>query len=144
MGTFTPYPQWKLGQHTGDPIDFDGTDDIRYFIVTSSYTYNAAHNFVDDLTNHVTGTGAPGTSGAALANETCALDGTTLEFGCDDIAIAQNASGFSNGRTIVFAKWTGTNSTSRLIGRIEEASDFGNVAGDLDIDVNATTGYMTL
>lgn len=35
-------------------IDFDTTD-IRALLVTSTYTFSAAHNFVTDLTNEVSG-----------------------------------------------------------------------------------------
>jgi hypothetical protein len=144
MGTFAVYPQHKLRQNNGTAVvDFD-TDDIRYFIVTSAYTYSAAHDFVDDLTNHVTGTGAPGTSGVAVTGKTFALDGDDPEFIFDDVVIAQNAAGFTNGRTVVLAKWTGTAATSPLIGRVTEATDFGNVDGPLTIDGSATTGWFRI
>lgn len=137
------YPQHKLRQNNGSAVvDFD-TDDIRIFILTSAYAYSAAHDFVDDLTNHVTGTGAPGASGLAVTGKTYALDGDNAEFAHDDVTIAQDAgAGFANGRVVVWAKWTGSAATSPLIMRMTEASDFGNVAGDLIIDGSATTGVL--
>lgn len=142
MGTPTVYAKFKLGQANGAHfIDFD-TDDIRYFILTSAYTFNQAHEFVSDLTNHVTGTGAPGTSGASVTGKTAALDGTTVEVVHDDIVIAQNAGGFTTGRQLVWAKWTGSAATSPLIQCMTEASDFGNVAGPLTFDVDPATGVI--
>jgi hypothetical protein len=141
MAAFTVYPQFKLKQNNGNAVDLD-TDDIRYFILTSAYTYNAAHDFVDDLTNHVTGTGAPGTSGVAVANKTFTLDGDNPEWVFDDIVIAQSGAGFADGRVIVLAAWSGAAATSKLIGRVTEASDFGNVAGPLTFDGSAATGWL--
>jgi hypothetical protein len=143
MATFLLYPQFKLKQHNGSPIDLD-TDAIRYFILTSGYTYSAAHDFVDDLTNHVTGTGAPGTSGVAITGVTFVLDGDNPEFIFDDIVIAQSGAGFTDGRTLVLAQWSGVAATSKLIGRLPEASDFGNVGGPLTFDGSAATGWFNV
>jgi len=144
MGTFAVYPQHKLRQNNGTAtVDYDG-DDIRYFILTSAYVYSAAHDFVDDLTNHVTGTGAPGTSGVAVANKTLILVGDDPAWAFDDPVIAQNAAGFTNGRTVVLAKWTGTAATSPLIGRVTETTDFGNVDGPLTLDGSALTGWIRI
>lgn len=142
MGTPVVYPQHKLRQNNGTAVvDYD-TDDIRLFIVTSAYTYNVAHDFVDDLTNHVTGTNAPGTSGVSVTGKTFALDGDNAEFIHDDLTVLASAGGFANGRVAVWAKWTGVASTSPLIMRMTEASDFGNTGGDLTVDGSATTGVL--
>jgi hypothetical protein len=142
MATPVVYPQHKLRQNNGTAVvDFD-TDDIRIFILTNAYVYNAAHDFVDDLTNHVTGTGAPTASGLAVTGKTFALDADNTEFIHDDVTILQNAGGFANGRIVVWAKWTGSAATSPLIMRMTEASDFGNVGGDLLIDGSAATGVL--
>lgn len=144
MPTPTVYAQHKLKQFNGSAvIDYD-TDDIRIFILTSTYSPSTAHDFVDDLTNHVSGTGAPTSSGLAVANKTYALDGTTAEFIHDDITISQSGAGFTNGRFVVWAKWTGTASTSPLIMYMDNGSDFGNVAGDLIIDGSASTGVLNV
>jgi hypothetical protein len=143
MATFTLYPQFKLKQNNGNAIDLD-TDAIRYFIVTSAYTYSAAHDFVDDLTNHVTGTGAPTSSGVAITGVTFALDGDNPEFIFDDIVISQSGAGFADGRVLVLAQWSGAAATSKLIGRLTEASDFGNTGGPLTFDGSAATGWFNV
>ncbi|HEX8400537.1 MAG TPA: hypothetical protein VF628_02410 [Allosphingosinicella sp.] len=144
MGTPIVYPQHKLRQYNGTAVVDLDTDDIRVFIVSGAYAYNAAHDFIDDLTNHVTGTGAPGVSGLAVTGKTYTLDGAVGEFVHDDIVIPQNAAGFANGRTIVWAKWTGTAATSPLIQYMTEASDFGNVDGPLTFDGSAATGVLAI
>jgi hypothetical protein len=144
MPTPVVYPQHKLRQHNGTAVvDYD-TDDIRYFVLTSAYVYSAAHDFVDDLTNHVTGTGAPGTSGVSVTGVTFALDGDDPEFAFDDPVISQNAAGFTNGRTLVLAKWTGVAATSPLIARLTDTADFGNVDGPLTFDGSAATGWIRI
>jgi hypothetical protein len=142
MSTPVVYPQHKLKQFNGAAvIDYD-TDDIRVFILSSSYTYSASHAFVSDLTNHVTGTGAPGTSGLSVANKTYVLNGNNGEFAHDDVVIAQNAGGFINGRIVVWAKWTGVAATSPLMMVMTEAADFGNVAGPLTLDGTPSPGVL--
>lgn len=144
MGTVAIYPQHKLRQGNGSAVvDYD-TDDIRYFIVTSAYTYSASHAFVSDLTNHVAGTGAPGSSGVSVTGKTFVLDADDPEFVFDDPVIAQNAAGFTNGRTVVIAKWTGAAATSPLICRVTETTDFGNVDGPLTIDGSAANGWFRI
>lgn len=142
MATPVVYPQHKLRQNNGTAVvDFD-TDDIRLFFLTSAYTYNVAHDFVDDLTNHVTGTGAPTASGVAVTGKTLTLDGDNGEFVHDDLTVTASGAGFANGRIVVWAKWTGVAATSPLIIRMTEATDFGNVTGDLTIDGSAATGVL--
>ena len=142
MGTPVVYPQHKLRQNNGTAVvDFD-TDDIRLFVLTSAYVYNVLHDFVDDLTNHVTGTGAPTASGVAVTGKTLTLDGDNAEFVHDDLTITANAAGFTNGRVVVWAKWTGVAATSPIIMRMTEASDFGNGSGDLTFDGSAVTGVL--
>ena len=72
MGTPVVYPQHKLRQNNGTAVvDYD-TDTIKVMIVTSAYTYSAAHDFKDDITNEVSGTnytaGGTAVAGVTLAS----------------------------------------------------------------------------
>lgn len=143
MGTPVVYPQFKLKQNNGNAIDLD-SDTIKVMIVTSSYTYSAAHDFIDDASsNEVSGTGYTA-GGTTCAGITFALDGTTAEFIHNDQTITQNAAGFTNGRTFIWYKDTGNAATSPLIMYMTEGADFGNVAGDLILDGSASTGVLTV
>ena len=143
MGTPVLYNQFKLKQHNGNAIDLD-TDTIKVMIVTSGYTPAQGHDFI----NHATGSQVTGTNytagGAAISGVTLALDGNTVEWIHSDITWTQHASGFTNGRTFVWYHDTGTPATSKLIMYMSEASDFGNVAGDLVLDASATTGVLNI
>lgn len=142
MSTPVIYPQHKLRQNNGTAVvDYD-TDTIRVMIVTSAYTYNVAHDFIDDVSgSQVSGTGYTA-GGTTCAGVTLALDGDNAEFAHNDQTITQNAAGFANGRVFVWYKDTGTPASSPLIMRMTEAADFGNVAGDLTLDGSAATGVL--
>lgn len=143
MGTPVVYPQFKLKQNNGNAVDLD-TDTIKVMIVNSTYVYSAAHDFIDDASaNQVSGTNYTA-GGTAIAGVTLALDGSTAEWVHNDITWLQSAGGFSNGRTYIWYKDTGTPATSPLIMYMSEASDFGNVSGDLVLDGSATTGVLNV
>ena len=142
MGTFTIYNQFMLKQHNGNPIDLD-TDTIKVMIVTVGYTPSQAHAFKSDITNEVTGTNYTA-RGTAIAGVTLALDGNVVEWIHNDITWAQSALGFTNGRTYIWYNDTGVDATSKLIGYMSEAADFGNVLGDLTLDVIAGTGALNI
>ena len=88
-------------------IDWD-TDDIRVCLARSSYTFSAAHDFMDDVT-----TGNENGRSAALASKTVtggvadAAD-TTITAGA---AVACNA--------LIIFKHTGSDATARLIAYID-------------------------
>ncbi len=111
-------------------------DTIKCSISTSTYTYSAVHDFWDDITNEVSGTGYS-TGGSTLATKSTSSADPCV-WDCDDIAIAQNAAGFSNGRNLIFYKSTGVAGTSALICRYGAAADFGNVSGALTIQINSS------
>lgn len=143
MPTPLTYPQFLLRQFNGNAIDFD-TDTIKVMIVTNSYTYNAAHDFINDANaNEVSGTGYTA-GGQAISGVTVALDGATVEFIHNDLTWTQNAGGFTNGRWYIWYKDTGSAATSPIIMRMQETADFGNVAGDLILDGSAATGVLNI
>lgn len=143
MGTPVVYPQFKLRQHNGNAINFTGAG-MKLLIVDGTYTPSNAHATKADVTGEVSGTGYTA-RGIALAGKTLALDGTVLEFAHDDITIPQSAgAGFSNGRTLIWYYDTGSDATSGLVMYDQQASAFGNVAGDLIIDGSAATGVLAL
>lgn len=114
--TFTKYRAFTQKQYNGNAIDFD-TDTIKAALVTSSYTPDGAtHDFFNDITNEVTGSGYTA-GGAALANVTWTYNGTlgAWVLDADDVQWTENASGFENGYRVVLYKDTGTAATSPLI-----------------------------
>lgn len=102
-------------------IDLD-TDTIKVALVTSSYTPNQdVHDFFDDITNEVSGTGYTA-GGASLANKVVSADNTDDEgvFDADDVTWTTST---ITARGAVVYKSTGTASTSPLICYIDFGSD---------------------
>lgn len=138
--THLMYYSVLLGQWNGlsnGVLDLD-TDTIKLAGATNSYTVNQdTHDFFDDVTNEVTGTGYTA-GGATLGSVTLARSTTTVTFDAADVVWSQNAAGFSNGRKFPIYKSTGTASTSRLFSVITADADVGNVTGDLTIQFSAS------
>lgn len=118
-------------------IDF-AADTIKMWFGTSSYTFSAAHQHFGELTNQVSGTNYTA-DGETLANKTTGL--VTVEpcvADADDVVNSQSGAGFTNGRTLVVYKDSGTDNTSWLICRFAAAADFGNVSGALTTQWSAS------
>lgn len=102
-------------------IDLD-SDTIKVAFATSSYTPDVdAHDFFDDITNEVTGTGYTA-GGYTLANKSVTQDNTNNRavFDADDLTSANTTVTF---RYTIFYKSTGTAGTSPLICYIDWGTD---------------------
>lgn len=122
-------------------IDLD-TDTIKVALVTSSYTPNQdLHDFFDDVTNEVSGTGYSA-GGASLANKAVTQDNTNNKgvFDADDVTWSTST---ITARGAVLYKSTGTPSTSALICYIDFGSDKSSAGGNFTIQWNAS-GILTL
>lgn len=116
-------------------IDLD-TDTIKVALVTSAYTPDQdVHDFFDDVTNEVTGTGYTA-GGSSLANKAVTADNTDNEgvFDADDVAWTTST---ITARGAVIYKSTGTASTSALICYLDFGSDKISTAGTFTISWNA-------
>lgn len=116
-------------------IDLD-TDTIKVALVTSSYTPDQdAHDFFDDITNEVVGTGYTA-GGASLANKAVTADNTDNEgvFDADDVAWTTST---ITARGAVIYKSTGTAGTSPLICYLDFGADKVSTAGTFTIAWNA-------
>jgi len=116
-------------------IDLD-TDTIKVALVTSSYTPDQdAHDFFDDVTNEVSGTGYTA-GGTTLANKSVTADNTDNEgvFDADDITWAAST---ITARGAVIYKSTGTPSTSPLIAYLDFSTDKTSSAGTFAVTWNS-------
>jgi hypothetical protein len=126
------YPKFKEALLKGD-VDLD-TADLRVVLVSSSYTYNAAHDFHDDLTNILA------TSASFAASS---LTNGALDFA--DVTI----SGLDTGETAaayVLYVWTGSSATSQLVAFKDDAPELplaGVTGVDVVLQVNAS-GFLAL
>jgi len=116
-------------------IDLD-TDTIKVALVTSSYTPSADnHDFFDDITNEVSGTGYSA-GGATLANKAVTQDNTDDEgvFDADDVSWASSS---ITARGAVLYKSTGVAATSPLICYFDFTSDRITDGGTFTIQWNS-------
>lgn len=116
-------------------IDLD-TDTIKLALVTSAYTPDQdAHDFFDDITNEVSGTGYTA-GGASLSSKVVSADNTDNEgvFDADDVSWTTSTITARGG---VLYKSTGTASTSALICYLDFSTDKISTAGTFTVSWNA-------
>ena len=116
--TNTEYDSYKDDLLEG-AIDLT-TDTIKVALVTSSYTFSSAHDFFDDITNEVAGTGY------TAGGET--ITTPTVTTGTFDAADTQWSSLTTTAAGAVVYKDTGVSSTSPLIAFIAFGEDKSPVA----------------
>jgi len=113
-------------------IDLD-SDTIKVMLVTSAYLPDVDnHDFKDDITNEVSGTGYTA-GGQALANKAVIQDnsGDKAIFDADDLIWTNST---ITARGAVIYKDTGVASTSPLICYIDFGSDKSSYGGDFKIE----------
>ncbi len=135
--TWIVHSKWLERQFDGtQALDLDAVlagDVIKLGIVTESAINPDTIDLFTALTAVGTATGWTGP--VTLANITCGLNGSVdLAFDSDDPAvIAQDAGGFTNGRSLVIFEDT----NKYIIASHIEAAVFGNVSGTITITLNA-------
>jgi hypothetical protein len=121
-----------------------GTADLRALLVTSSYTFNADHNFVSDITNELSGGNY---ARVALTGETVTEDDTNDRAVCDASDTTFSALAAAAGtpaRAIIFDQAGGADSARALICCVDLTSPATPNGGDYTIQW-ASTGiaYMS-
>jgi hypothetical protein len=123
------YPKYKEALITGDSNISLSSGDVKACLVdTGTYTYNAAHDFLNDLSGIVATSG--NLAGKSVTNGV---------FDCDNVTFA-SVSG-SSAEAIVIYIDTGVSSTSRLVAYIDTGVTNLPVTpngGDINIIVNAS------
>ena len=133
----------------GNKIHDLDSDDWRMGIITTAATpavNTAAPHWggtgtTNFATNQVATGGTSYTAPIVLASESWTLNATGSAMDCADISLAQDASGFTNGRWGIV--YNNTDANKRAIGYIDLGSDRSLVAGSLTITMNAS-GILSL
>lgn len=121
-------------------IDFD-TDDIRTALATSASSLTAANaldtfDFFNDVSNEIAGTGYTAW-GYQHATQTVTLDSGTDEVRLDLDDASWTTASFT-ARYAVILKYTGTNTTSPVMGRVDFGGDETVSSGTFTISWDAT------
>jgi len=133
----------------GNKIHDLDADDFRMGIITSATTpavntaapHWAGTGTTNMSTNQVVTTGTSYTAPLVLASEAWALTATGAAMDVADITLAQDASGFTNGRWGVV--YNNTDANKRAIGYLDLGSDRSLVAGSVTITMNVS-GILSL
>ena len=133
----------------GNKIHDLDADDFRMGIITAATTpavntaapHWAGTGTTNMSTNQVVTTGTSYTAPLVLTAEAWALTATGAAMDVADITLAQDASGFTNGRWGVV--YNNTDANKRAIGYLDLGSDRSLVAGSVTITMNAS-GILSL
>lgn len=133
----------------GNKIHDLDADDFRMGIITTATTpavntaapHWAGTGTTNMSTNQVVTTGTSYTAPLVLTAEAWALTATGAAMDVADITLAQDASGFTNGRWGVV--YNNTDANKRAIGYLDLGSDRSLVAGSVTITMNAS-GILSL
>lgn len=133
----------------GNKIHDLDADDFRMGIITTATTpavntaapHWAGTGTTNMSTNQVVTTGTSYTGPLVLTSEAWALTATGAAMDVADITLAQDASGFTNGRWGVV--YNNTDANKRAIGYLDLGSDRSLVSGSVTITMNAS-GILSL
>ncbi len=133
----------------GNKIHDLDADDFRMGIITTATTpavntaapHWAGTGTTNMSTNQVVTTGTSYTAPLVLTSEAWVRTATGAAMDVADITLAQDASGFTNGRWGVV--YNNTDANKRAIGYLDLGSDRSLVTGSLTITMNAS-GILSL
>jgi hypothetical protein len=117
-------------------IDFD-SDAIKVALCTSSYTPNQdTHDYFDDVTNEVTGTGYTA-GGATLANPSITYTGATNVLKLDGDDTVWSSSTITARYAVVYDSSPGTAATNPLIAYVDFGADVSSTGAAFTITWDA-------
>ena len=114
------------------------SDTIKLALTTSSYTPAATHDFFDDVTNEIAGSGYTA-GGVTLGSKTRANVSTTAVLDAADAS--WTTATITNARYGVLYKSTGTDSTSPILGIYDFTSDQSVSSGTFTVVFSANGCY---
>lgn len=113
------------------------SDTIKVALCTSSYTPDQdAHDYFNDITNEVTGTGYSA-GGATLGSPTISYTGASNTFAFDGADVAWTTSTITARYAIVYDSTPGSSSTNPLICYVDFGTDVSTTAGTFAITWDA-------
>lgn len=112
-------------------------DAIKVMLTTSSYTPDQdAHDFKDDVTNEVSGTGYTAT-GVTLTSPTLTYTGGTNTLAFDAADVSWTSSTITARYAVIYDSTPGTDATRPLIMYVDFGADVSTTAGTLTLTWDA-------
>lgn len=111
------------------------TGDMRVLLVTSGYTFSAAHDFVNDITNEIT---TSGVTRQAVTGEAFSIDAPDVKFDVNDISFGAVGDGSQTVAAAVFyLEGGGTDGTRPLVGYHELTTPRVLNGGTFTLEIDA-------
>lgn len=140
-GTWKWYGNGLLNVAKG-AIDLD-TDTFKILLTTSAYTPDQdAHDFRNDVTNEVTGTGYTA-GGATLSGVSVTYDAASNEVRITWTDPTWTTSTITARTAVIYKSRGGASSADELLAYCTEASDISSTAGTFTVDLPAVTLKIT-
>jgi hypothetical protein len=118
-------------------IEFD-TDTFKAMLVTSTYSPDKdVHDFRDDVTNEVTGTGytAGGVTSTVTVTKDTANDRVTIQFG----AVSWATSTITARGCVYYKSRGGASSADEIIAYVDFGSDVSSTSGTFSVSASTVT-----
>ena len=134
------------GVRSNQPVDFEGDQiDVAVMVTafTSDLTATSSQQHWDDCSASEVAKSTAYTGPITIATDTITSSGSTVTYDGVDITIAQDASGFTNGRWLLFMNYNATTAQAPLIATGDLGSDRSIVSGSLTFSWNAS-GIFTV
>ena len=139
-GTWNWYGAGLLAAVTGT-IDLN-TDTFKIMLTTSTYTpVKDTHDFRDDVTNEVTGTGYT-SGGATLSGVSVTYDAASDQVQISWTDPTWTSSTITARTAVIYKSRGGASSADELLAYCTEAGDIVSTGGTFTVDLPAPTLYI--
>lgn len=139
-GTWNWYGAGLLAAVTGT-VDLN-TDTFKIMLTTSTYTPNKdTHDFRDDVTNEVTGTGYT-SGGATLAGVSVTYDAASDQVQISWTDPTWTSSTITARTAVIYKSRGGASSADELLAYCTESGDIVSTGGTFTVDLPAPTLYI--
>lgn len=120
-------------------IDFD-TDTFKMMLVTDAYTPSKSHDFRNDVTNEVSGTGY--TAGGNAATPTVTKDNTNNRVDVSWTITSWTSSTITARAGVIYKSRGGASSADELVGYVDFGSDISSVSGTFSVTITSPLRFQ--
>jgi hypothetical protein len=120
-------------------IDFD-TDTFKMMLVTNSYTPSKSHDFRNDVTNEVTGTGY--TAGGNAATPTVTKDNVNNRVDISWSITSWTSSTITARAGVIYKSRGGASSADELVGYVDFGSDVSSSSGTFSVTITSPLRFQ--
>lgn len=120
-------------------IDFD-TDTFKMMLVTDAYTPSKSHDFRNDVTNEVTGTGY--TTGGNAATPTVTKDNVNNRVDVSWTITSWTSSTITARAGVIYKSRGGASSADELVGYVDFGSDISSTSGTFSVTITSPLRFQ--